>query len=76
MVEAVPKSEPELKDDDLLSEISTPDIDFNERRKLLDALSRREKDIEELELENCFNQLVGKAKETGNDLNPGNQRQL
>lgn len=48
-----------------MSEISTPDIDFNERRKLLDALSRREKDIEELELEDCFNQLAGKAKETG-----------
>ena len=30
--------------DDLLSEISTPDINYNERSKIMEALNKREKD--------------------------------
>ena len=41
-------------EDDLLSEISTPDIDWKERSKILQALESREKDRQELELEQTF----------------------
>lgn len=44
----------------MLSEISTPDIDFSERKKILDALEKHEKLKEELDLENCLQSLTGK----------------
>ena len=50
------------KDEDLLSEVSTPDIDWNERKKVMEALDRREKDRQELELEDTFKNLMGKAQ--------------
>jgi hypothetical protein len=41
--------------DDLLSELSTPDVNYGERSKIMDILAKRDKDREELELDNCFN---------------------
>ena len=32
------------QDEDLISEISTPDIDWNERKKVMETLDRRDKD--------------------------------
>ena len=58
----------QLKDqevDDLISEISTPDIDYSQRKKILDALEKREKFKEEIELENCLQTLTGKALDLG-----------
>lgn len=49
-------------DDDLLSEISTPEINYDERSKIMDLLNKREKDRQELELEMCFDKLLGKAE--------------
>ena len=47
-------------EEDLLSEISTPDLDVaSERRKIMEALERREKDREELELDQTFKSLLG-----------------
>lgn len=51
----------------MLSEISTPDIDFAERKKIIEALEKREKFKEELELESCMQQLTGKAIDLGID---------
>lgn len=42
------------KEDDMLSEISTPDINWKERSKIMEALENREKDRQELELEQTF----------------------
>jgi len=53
--------------DDLMSEISTPEIDFSERKKIMDALAKREKFREELELEDCLKSLTGKAMDLGVD---------
>lgn len=50
------------QDEDLISEISTPDIDWNERKKVMEALERRDKDRQELELEDTFKSLIGKAQ--------------
>lgn len=47
--------------DDELSEISTPDIDWNERKKIMEALEQRDKDREELELDATFKELLSKA---------------
>jgi len=38
----------------MLSEISTPDIDFSERNKILEQLEKREKLKEDIDLENCL----------------------
>jgi hypothetical protein len=46
--------------DDMISEISTPDIDFSDRKKILDALEKHEKLKEDLDLENCLQSLTGK----------------
>ena len=48
-------------DEDLLSEISTPEINWDERKKVMEALERRDKDRQELELEDTFKSLLGKA---------------
>jgi len=48
-------------DDDLLSEISTPDINYGDRSKIMDLLNKRDKDRQELELEMCFDNLLSKA---------------
>ena len=53
--------------DDVMSEISTPEIDFSERKKIMDALAKREKFREELELEDCLKSLTGKAMDLGVD---------
>lgn len=53
--------------DDMLSEISTPDIDYSERKKILDALEKREKFREEIDLENTMMSLTGKAMDLGID---------
>ena len=37
-----------------MSEISTPDIDWDSRKKIMEMISRREKDLEELDLQNTF----------------------
>ena len=52
------------QEEDLLSEISMPELDnaAAERRKILEALERREKDREELELDSTFKSLLGKAQ--------------
>ena len=44
----------------MLSEISTPDIDFSERKKILDQLEKREKLKEDIDLQNCLESLTGK----------------
>jgi len=44
----------------MLSEISTPDIDFSERKKILEQLEKREKLKEDIDLENCLQSLTGK----------------
>ena len=44
--------------DDMLSEISTPEIDFSERKKLMDAIEKRGK--EEEELQRALENLTGK----------------
>ena len=44
-----------------MSEISTPDIDYNERSKIMAVLNEREATRKELELEECFDELIGKA---------------
>ena len=54
-------------DDELMSEISTPDIDWTERKKIMDALARREKDREELDMDATFKELISKAKGVDND---------
>lgn len=46
-----------------MSEISTPDIDWDSRKKIMDMISRREKDLEELDLQNTFSQLLNKAED-------------
>lgn len=46
--------------DDMLSEISTPDIDFSERKKILEQLEKREKLKEDIDLQNCLQSLTGK----------------
>ena len=51
----------------MLSEISTPEIDFSERKKILEVLEQREKFKEELELENYLQKLTGKAMDLGID---------
>jgi hypothetical protein len=43
--------------DDYLEEISIPDVDYEERNNLLKMLEKRDKDREELELEECFKSL-------------------
>ena len=48
-------------EDDVFEEITLPDIDFDQRRKLLEQLERRDKDKEELELESVFQELKSKA---------------
>lgn len=53
--------------DDMISEISTPDIDYSERKKILEALEKREKFKEEIELDNCLRTLTGKALDLGLD---------
>ena len=53
--------------DDELSEISTPDIDWNERKKIMEALERRDKDREELELDATFKELLSKAQGVDDD---------
>jgi hypothetical protein len=53
--------------DDMISEISTPDIDYSERKKILEALEKREKFKEEIELDNCLKTLTGKALDLGLD---------
>ena len=45
----------------MLSEISTPDIDWSQRAKIMEALQQRDKDREELELEQTFENLIGKV---------------
>lgn len=45
--------------DDLLSEISTPDINHSERSKIMDIVNGR--DRQEQELQACFNNLLSKA---------------
>lgn len=45
-----------------MSEISTPDINYSERSKIMEVLNQRDKDRQELELEQCFDQLIGKAE--------------
>jgi len=47
--------------DDLLSEISTPDVNYAERSKIKEMLAEREKDRQELDLENCFENLLKNA---------------
>ena len=54
-------------EDDLISEISTPDIDWSERKKIMEALAQREKDREELDLDNTFKKLIDKAHGVNND---------
>jgi hypothetical protein len=44
-------------DDDVYEEISIPDVDYEERMKLMRMLDKREKDREELELESTFADL-------------------
>ena len=50
-----------------MSEISTPDIDWGERKKIMEALAQREKDREELELDATFKDLISKAQGVDND---------
>lgn len=67
-VEDMGSSKENLKnEDDLISEISTPDIDWSERKKIMEALAQREKDREELELDKTFKQLIDKAQGVNND---------
>jgi hypothetical protein len=54
-------------EDDVYEEISIPDVDFEERMKLLKQLDKRERDREELELENVFEELKKKATGVNND---------
>lgn len=48
-------------ENDVYEEISIPDIDYEERKQLLKKLDRREKDREELELEQMFESFKSKA---------------
>lgn len=50
-----------------MSEISTPDIDWTERKKIMDALAQREKDREELDMDATFKDLISKAKGVDDD---------
>ena len=45
----------------MLSEISTPEIDYSNRSKIMEHLNEREKQRQQLELESLGNQLLGKA---------------
>jgi len=51
----------------MLSEISTPEIDWNSRSKIMEALNQRDRDRQELELEQTFENLIGKATGVDND---------
>lgn len=51
----------------MLSEISTPDINWKERSKIMEALESREKDRQELDLEETFQNLIGKAHGVDNE---------
>lgn len=51
--------------DDMLSEISTPEIDFSDRKKIMEALEKREKLKEEAELQICLESLTGKSMDLG-----------
>ena len=54
-VEDVGSSKENMKnEDDLISEISMPEIDWAERKKIENALKQREKDREELDLDSTF----------------------
>lgn len=48
-------------ENDVYEEISIPDINYEERQQLLKKLDRREKDREELELEQMFESFRSKA---------------
>ena len=50
----------------MLSEISTPEIDYSERSKIMAVLNQREAERKELELEQCFDNLLGKAQGVDN----------
>jgi hypothetical protein len=54
--------------DDMLSEISTPEIDnaLAERKKILEALEKHEKHKEDLDLESCLSSLTGKPMDYNN----------
>ena len=49
-----------------MSEISTPEIDYSERSKIMAVLNQREADRKELELEQTFDNLLGKAQGVDN----------
>lgn len=51
--------------DDMLSEISTPEIDYSERKRIMEALDKREKLREEAELQSCLESLTGKSMDLG-----------
>ena len=57
----VEKEQIETEVDDLMSEISLPQVDYSERQQLMDMLNRREKDREELALDQCFQELTSKT---------------
>jgi hypothetical protein len=48
-------------DDDVYEEISIPDVDYEERMKLMKMLDKREKDREELELDSALADLRKQA---------------
>ena len=52
-------------EDDVYEEISIPDVDFEERMKLLQQLDKRERDREDLE--SVYEELKNKAAITNND---------
>jgi hypothetical protein len=49
----------------MLSEISTPEIDFSERKRIMEQLEKREKLKEEAELQSCLESLTGKSMDLG-----------
>ena len=48
--------------DDFLSEISTPEINWDERKKVMDALAQIDKDREEIQMDQTFKDLLGKVQ--------------
>lgn len=65
--EAALEKENYTLEDDVYEEISIPDVDYEERMKLLKQLDQRERDREELELESVFEELKKKAYLNNND---------
>lgn len=65
---ATPEKDIEFNmEDDVYEEISVTEVDYEERMKLLRQLDQRERDREELELEQVFEELKKKAQVTKED---------